>query len=65
MLQISGETVWAFSALDDMKESCLQQVNRNSTFTQTPWGRHVAEQIRQSTCVNDCSNHGRYRNGTN
>ena len=32
-LQITGETEWAFSALDDLKEHCMQQVDMNVTFT--------------------------------
>lgn len=58
IFQITGNTSWADSARDAMKEQCLEEVQRNSSLP-----KDLADQISNSMCINDCSGHGECVNG--
>jgi len=57
-LQITGGTSWADSARDAMKEQCREEAQKNITLP-----RHLVDEVVNSICVNDCSQHGRCVNG--
>jgi len=58
-VQITGNTSWADSARDAMKEQCREEAQKNTTLP-----RHLVDQVVNSMCINDCSNHGQCVNGT-
>jgi len=57
-MQITGKTSWADSARDAMKEQCREEAQKNITLP-----RHLVDEVVNSICVNDCSQHGQCLNG--
>jgi len=57
-MQITGNTSWAQSARDAMKEQCREEAQKNITLP-----RHLVDQVVNGMCINDCSQHGQCVNG--
>lgn len=49
--QITGNYTWMYSALEALKESCVQELSRNSSIPSD-----ITSGILANTCPNECSN---------
>lgn len=52
-MQITGNTTWADSARDALKEQCLEALHRNANLP-----KDMAQKLASLICINDCSQHG-------
>jgi hypothetical protein len=52
-MQITGNTTWANSARDALKEQCLEVLHRNANLP-----KDMAQKLASLICINDCSQHG-------
>ena len=58
LLQYGGDTRWTQTTLEVMKEMCLDLIEQNVTFTNSPQGEKELKTLRDMNCLSECSGHG-------
>ena len=58
ILQLSDDTKFAISALEGVKEECLNNINSDPKFAESDTEKHIVVKIDEANCPVECSNHG-------
>jgi hypothetical protein len=59
IIKVTGNTTWMDTAMEALKEQCLQEIQRNPVLQSSA----VAASILSASCPNQCSQNGICSNG--
>ena len=60
IIKVTGNTTWMDTAMEALKEQCLQEIQRNPVLQNSA----VAASIVSASCPNQCSQNGICSNGS-
>lgn len=63
LLQVTGNTSFALSALESLKQECVEEALSDTSLTGTDQGLQAIKNIKESNCINECSGNGHCEKG--